>query len=212
MSTNSSDTGPPPLLPAITERQRLGLAAALTALAAAAAIALVIIQLKHARGPTLDLAVLVCIPAISFGRRWPLPVLALASAAAAAQMALGTTSLLVGLVLGVAGYAVAVGVPRRLSIRAVLAAAAIVGAALLYAGMTKGLSPLAAGAVEGFLPLAAGWFIGDSVAARRRYLAGLAEQAERERAAEAERARRRSGRSGCASPASCTTSSPTRSR
>jgi glucose-6-phosphate-specific signal transduction histidine kinase len=41
----------------------------------------------------------------------------------------------------------------------------------------------------GFLPLAAGWFIGDSVAARRRYLAGLAEQAERERATEAERAR-----------------------
>ena len=46
-----------------------------------------------------------------------------------------------------------------------------------------------AGAVVGFLPLAAGWFIGDSVAARRRYMAGLAEQAERERAAEAERAR-----------------------
>ena len=46
-----------------------------------------------------------------------------------------------------------------------------------------------ADAVEGFSPLAAGWFVGDSVAARRRYLAGLAEQAERERAAEAERAR-----------------------
>ena len=44
-------------------------------------------------------------------------------------------------------------------------------------------------AVEGFLPLVAGWFTGDSVAARRRYLAGLAEQAERARAAEAERAR-----------------------
>jgi signal transduction histidine kinase len=43
--------------------------------------------------------------------------------------------------------------------------------------------------VVGFLPLAAGWFIGDSVAARRRYMTGLAEQAERERAAEAERAR-----------------------
>ena len=91
--------------------------------------------------------------------------------------------------LGVSGYTVAVGVPRRLSIRAVLAAAAIFGAALLYAGITKGLAPLAAGAVVGFLPLAAGWFIGDSVAARRRYVAGLAEQAERERAAEAERAR-----------------------
>ena len=45
-------------------------------------------------------------------------------------------------------------------------------------------------AVVGLVPVAAAWFIGDSVAARRRYLAGLAEQAERERAAEAERARR----------------------
>jgi signal transduction histidine kinase len=178
----------PPLWPALTERQRVGLAAALT-LACAAAIALVIIKLGHPRGPRLDLAVFMCIPAISLGRRWPLPVLALASAAAAAQMASGTTSLLLGLVLGVAGYIVAVGVPRRLSIRAVLAAAVIFGAALLYAGITYGTSPLAAGAVTGFLPLAAGWFIGDSVAARRRYVAGLAEQAERERAAEAERAR-----------------------
>jgi signal transduction histidine kinase len=41
-----------------------------------------------------------------------------------------------------------------------------------------------------FLPLAAAWFVGDATAARRRYLAGLAEQAERERVAEAERGRR----------------------
>ncbi|HEY2306149.1 MAG TPA: histidine kinase [Streptosporangiaceae bacterium] len=192
MSTNSPAARPPrpPLLPAITGRRRPGLAAALAALACAAAIALVIIQLGHVPGPRLDLAVLMCIPVLSFGRRWPLPVLALASAAAAAaQVASGTTSLLVSLVLGVAGYTVAAGVPRRLSIRAVLAAAAVFGAALLYTGMASGLSPLAAGAVVGFLPLAAGWFIGDSVAARRRYVAGLAEQAERERAAEAERAR-----------------------
>ena len=179
----------PPLLPVITERQRLGLATALTALAGVAAIALVIAQLRHAHGPGPGLAVLVCVPVIAFGRRWPLPLLALASVAAAAQMATGTASLLVSLVLGVSGYTVAVGVPRRLSIRAVLAAAAIFGAALLYAVTTKGPAPLAAGGVVGFLPLAAGWFIGDSVAARRRYLAGLAEQAERERAAEAERAR-----------------------
>ena len=195
MSTNSSAARPPrppslswlSRLSAITERQRLGLTAALTALGCAAAIALVIIQ--HARGPRPGLTVLMCIPAIAFGRRWPLPALALASAAAAAQMASGTTSLLVSLVLGVTGYIVAVAVPRRLSIRAVLAAAAIFGAALLYAGMTKGRpSLLAAGAVVGLLPLAAGWSIGDSVAARRRYVAGLAEQAERERAVEAERA------------------------
>jgi signal transduction histidine kinase len=186
--TNSPAARPRRAL-AITERQRLGLAAALTALVGAVAIALVIVQRGAAHGPRLDPAVLPCIPVIAFGRRWPLPVLALASAAAAAQMATGITSLLVGLVLGAAGYTVAVGVPRRLSIRAVLAAAAIFAAALLYAGMTRGPSLLAAGAVAGFLPLAAGWFIGDSVAARRRYVAGLAEQAERERAAEAERAR-----------------------
>ena len=179
---------PPPQLPASNGRRRPG-AAALTALACAALIALVIIQARHARGPQLDLVLLIGIPAISFCRRWPLPVLALASAAAAAQMALATTSLLVSLVLGVAGYTVAAGVPRRLSIRAVLVAAAIFGVALLYARMANGPSPFAVGAVEGFLPLAAGWFIGDSVAARRRYVAGLAQQAERERAAEAEHAR-----------------------
>ena len=44
-------------------------------------------------------------------------------------------------------------------------------------------------AFDALLPLAAAWFIGDSVAARRRYQAGLAEQGERERAAEAELAR-----------------------
>lgn len=187
----SPGPGPPrpPLLQAIAGRQRLGIAAALTALAAAAALALAVIHQGHAPGPALDLIVLLCIPAASFGRQWPLPFLALAGTAAAAQMAWGTASPLASVVLGVAGYAVAASVPRGLSIRAVLAAAAIFGAALLYAGLTKGLSPLAAGAILGFLPLAAGWFIGDSVAARRRYVAGLAEQAERERAAEAERGR-----------------------
>jgi signal transduction histidine kinase len=47
----------------------------------------------------------------------------------------------------------------------------------------------AAEAIQALLPLAAAWFIGDSIAARRRYQAGLAEQAERERAAEVELAR-----------------------
>jgi signal transduction histidine kinase len=54
--------------------------------------------------------------------------------------------------------------------------------------MVRDAAP-AAEVVQGLLPLAAAWFIGDSVAARRRYQAGLAEQQERERAAEAERAR-----------------------
>ncbi len=170
--------------------QRAGLAV-ITALGGAAVIALAVIAPVHSPGLRIGLAASICIPVISFGRRWPLPVLALASGVAAAQTALGVTSLLVSLVLGVSGYAVAAGVSRRLSIRAVLAAAVVFGTALLYAGLADAHPPLALGAVEGFLPLAAGWFIGDSAAARRRYEAGLAEQAERERAAEAERAQQR---------------------
>jgi signal transduction histidine kinase len=75
------------------------------------------------------------------------------------------------------------------SIAAALASAAFLGAVLAYAAFEVRPGSIATEAVVRVLPLAAGWFIGDSVAARRHYLAGLAEQAERERAAEAERAR-----------------------
>jgi signal transduction histidine kinase len=167
---------------------RLGLVA-LTALAGLAVIALLLTLPPHARRPGLDLAVLVCVPVLAFGRRWPLPVLGVATALATVQMGSGSSSLALSLMLGVAGYIVAAGLPRRSSIRAVMAAAAVLGVALAFAGITKGAAPLAVDGVEDFLPLAAAWFIGDSVAARRRYVAGLAEQAERERAAEAERAR-----------------------
>jgi signal transduction histidine kinase len=191
VSTNSSASGPPrkPLVPALAGRELLGLAATLTTLACLAAVALVVSHPAHAPGAKLDLAILVCVPLLSLGSRWPLPVLALATAAAATQLAYGETSLLVSIVLGVAGYAAAAGLPRRSSIRAVLVAATAFGVALAYSALTNRAAQVPAGSIEGFLPLAAGWFIGDSVAARRRYVAGLAEQAERERAAEAERER-----------------------
>src|SRR5260370_8752192 len=125
VSTNSSVAGSPrpPVMPAVTERQRLGLAAALTAVACLAAIALVLTLPMHARGPRLVLAILMCIPVTSLAKPCPLSVLGLAIAAAAAQMTSGGASLLLILVLGLAGYTVGAGVPRRLSIRAVLAAA-----------------------------------------------------------------------------------------
>jgi signal transduction histidine kinase len=173
---------------AAAERRLLGLGA-LTALLCLAVMALLLKTQPHARGARLDLAVLACAPVAIFGRRWPLPVLGLAVDAAVAQAMSGGQSLLASLLLGLAGYAVAAGLPRWLSVRAVVVAATVFGVALAYAWLTHEAAPLAAEAVLGFLPLAAGWFIGDSVAARRRYLAGLAEQAEREGAAEAERAR-----------------------
>jgi signal transduction histidine kinase len=169
---------------------RLGLAV-LAVLGYLAAIVFLLGPPGHARGPKpgLDLVVLASVPVVVFGRRWPLPVLAVATALVATPMAFGTAGLSEGLILGVTGYIVAAGLPRRSSIRAVMAAAAAVGVALAFAWITKNPAPLAVESVVAFLPLAAAWFIGDSVAARRRYVAGLAEQAERERAAEAERAR-----------------------
>jgi len=121
-------------------------------------------------------------------RRWPSPVLAVAAAATGLVMAAGNASLPFGLMLGLAVYLIASNRPRRTSIRAALTAAAVLGGAMLYSALAVRNPPLALEAVAGYSPLVAGWFVGDSVAARRCYVAGLVEQAERERAAEAERA------------------------
>jgi signal transduction histidine kinase len=187
--TNPSTAGVsrPPALLLVTKRLQPGLPV-LFALVYLTGVALKLTLSGPNRGPGLELAVMVVMPVVAFGRRWPLPVLGVVTALAVAPMVLGAPSLAASLALGLAGYQVAAGRPRRSSIRGVIAAAGVLGAALAFAGITNGSAPLAVLGVENFLPLAAAWFIGDSVAARRRYMAGLAEQAERERAAEAERA------------------------
>jgi signal transduction histidine kinase len=113
-------------------------------------------------------------------------VLAAVTAANAMVMAAGNSVLPFGILLGAGSYFAASRLPRRVSIPAAAASAAALGGALLYAALTARHALLAQETVVGYLPLVAGWFIGDSVAARTRYLAGLAEQA---RAAEAEHSR-----------------------
>ncbi len=142
----------------------------------------------HERGQRLFLGLLVCGPILLL-RRWPRLVLAVAAAANVLVMATGNASLAFGMVLGIALYFVASRLPRPVSIKAAAATAVPLGGALIYAWLAIRNTAPAAEAVEGLLPATAGWCVGDSVAARRRYLAGLAEQAERERAAEAMRAR-----------------------
>src|SRR5580693_1668362 len=142
----------------------------------------------HGPGRGLVLALLVCGPIVLL-RRWPLPVLAVVAAATAVVMAAGNAPLAFGLMLGLAVYFVASQLPRRWSVPAATATATALGVALVYAALAVRTASPAVEAVAGLVPLVGAWFIGDSVAARRRYLAGLAEQAERERAAEAERAR-----------------------
>jgi signal transduction histidine kinase len=124
------------------------------------------------------------------GRQWLALVFFAASAGLATFVTTtGSVAPPMMLLLGLAVYLVASRLPRSVSVPAVLLAAAALVAALLYATRTRTGVSLAVEAVEALLPLAAAWFIGDAVAARRRYQAGLAEQAERERAAEVERAR-----------------------
>jgi signal transduction histidine kinase len=122
-------------------------------------------------------------------RRRLLPLLAVAAVATGLVIATGKASLPFGIMLGLAVYLVASRMPRRQSIPLALATALVIGTGLVYVELAHPYPPLIVDAVAGFGPLIAGWFVGDSAAARRRYVAGLAAQAERERAAEAERAR-----------------------
>jgi signal transduction histidine kinase len=177
--------GHPPV--ALGERQW----SASVVFAAGAGLALLTLAvgpLSHAPGRGLVPALLVCGPIVAL-RRWPVPVLAVAAAATAVVMAAGNAPLSFGVMLGLAVYFVASRLPRRWSVPAALATAAALGVALVYAALAVRHASPASEAVASLVPVAAAWFIGDSVATRRRYLAGLAEQAERERAAEAERAR-----------------------
>jgi signal transduction histidine kinase len=186
-------------------RASMALLTALAVLACVAAGLLTIHVPSRAHGPKLPLLVVVllvvlaCAPAAfprrwpAIRRRWPVPLLVVATAVVAAEIASGNTSVPFTLLLALAVYGVASTMPRRRSIRAALAAAVVIGGALLASWARVGPSSAWQAAAESLLPLAAAWFIGDSVTTRRRYLAGLAWQAEQQRAAEAERARREAG-------------------
>ena len=179
----------PGSLPAAFDRRRWLAVAVLVVCAELVVLALAIGPYPHEKGQQRLLLVLVLCGPIMLLRRWPLPVLAAVTAANAMVMAAGNSVLPFGIVLAIASYLAASRLPRRVSIPAAAASAAALGGALLYGALTARNALLTQEVVVGFLPLVAGWFTGDSVAARQRYLAGLAEQAERARAAEAEHAR-----------------------
>ena len=126
---------------------------------------------------------LACVPIVVL-RRWPLPVLGMVTAVAGLDTARGVASLAFGCLLGLALYLAALRLARPRSIALAVAVAAALGAAVVYSAFAIKKAPVAAEVVQNFVPLAGAWFIADSVAARRRYQAGLAVQAERERAAE----------------------------
>src|SRR5579863_3200112 len=149
---------------------------AVTAFVISGALVTLSLSYPNDHGKRLLLAWLVSIPVVAL-RRWPLPVLAVVTVANALVMEDGNAPLPLGIILGLAAYLAASRLPRRVSITAAAISAAALGGALIYADLSAPRAQIAVEAVQGFLPLAAGWFIGDSAAARRRYQAGLAEQA-----------------------------------
>ncbi len=134
------------------------------------------------RGGRLLVPVLACVPIVVL-RRWPLPVLGVVTAGGGMVVASGSASLPYGCLLGLALYFSALALPRPKSIALALAVATALSAAVVYSAFGDMMAPVGAEVAVNFVPLAGAWFIADSVASRRRYQAGLAAQAERERAA-----------------------------
>jgi len=169
-------------------------AAAVGACAALAMLAMARWRFPHGSvaGQGLLLAVAFGSPVAAL-RRWrPAAVAAMAATTAANCLCLawsGQIVLPLAAMLGLAMYFATARLGRRRSLALALAASAAIGGMLAYVAFTMRLAPVLGDAIVVFVPLAAAWFIGDSSAARKRYLEGLAGLAERERAAEAERAR-----------------------
>lgn len=168
----------------ITERQLF----AVSALACCAAFVGLTLALRadpRAGGQRLALTLLAFGPVLAL-RRWPLPFHVLATVATAIGVSTGSVSLPFGILLGITTYQIAIQLPHRISLRVAAATVAVLCGGLIYAAITIRHPPLFGAAVQGLVPLTAAWFIGDGIAARRRYLAIEAQQADRERA---ERAR-----------------------
>lgn len=180
--------GPPEQMTGTFEERRSRAVVVPAALLGLAALVLALGPHPNEGGPRLAVALVACGPMLLL-RRWPVPVLAASVIAAAVVIASGAAPLPLAVVLGLATYLVSSQLPRRLSIPVSLAAAAAICGALLYAALNRQSAPLALLAIEGLVPLGAAWFVGDAVAARRRYQAGILDQRAREQALEAERAR-----------------------
>jgi signal transduction histidine kinase len=176
-------------LPAGLRRRQVLATTLLAVCAVLATLALVSGPYPHPQSQRVLLALVASAPIVAL-RRWPLPGLVVSAAASTLFVAgSGEESLPLGLVTALAMYFAASRLPRDRSIRVAAAVGAALAAGMVYAVFSGRAPVMVAGAAIGLVPLAGAWFAGDSAAARRRYLAGLAEQEERERAAEAERAR-----------------------
>jgi signal transduction histidine kinase len=123
---------------------------------------------------------------VAVRRIWPIPVLAVVTGACCVLTGLAKLPATVDVTLGMAVYTAAVRCRRTVAVAVLGGVELALGAGVLAAAAG---SKSQADAARGLLVAGALWFIGDSVRERRRYLAGLAEQAAQRHRAEAERGR-----------------------
>jgi signal transduction histidine kinase len=180
---------PPPLTYRITSRQWLAIDVA----SAVLTMVVMTFGLRVLHGPrfvvpTPDVAVATVAATlpVAVRRLWPVPVLAVVTVAVGYLTALGRAPLTTDLMLGMASYMVAVRLPRTPAVIALVGVEAAILAGLLTASVTAHAENVM---LHSMLAAAATWFVGAGVRERRRYRAGVAEQAERQQRDEAERGR-----------------------
>ncbi len=189
-SDRPDDMPRPPLTYRIPPGQWLAIdigAAVLTAILLTSGLH--VIHAPHFRVPSAPVAALFAAATlpVAVRRIWPLPVFIVVVAAVAALTALGRAPLSADLMLGMAAYMAALRLSRPVAVAALVAAETAIGAGLLSAA--------AAGRTDSellhsMLAAAAMWFVGVGVRERRKYQAGVAEQAAQRQQAEAAHSRR----------------------
>jgi signal transduction histidine kinase len=187
--SNRLTEGPrPPLIYRMAPRQWL----TVDVVAAVLALLVITFGLRLLHGPrfhlpTPDVALVsaaATLP-VAVRRLWPLPVLAVVTIAVALLTAVGRALLTSDLMLGMAIYMAAVRLPRASAVVTLVATEAAILAGLLTATVTAHAQN---DMLHSMLAAAAMWFVGTGVRERRRYQAGLAQQAARRQLTEAEHA------------------------
>jgi signal transduction histidine kinase len=162
---------------------------AIDCVAAAVATAAVFVGFRHgvhfhAPSPVTEAFALAATSPVAVRRIWPVPVFALVTVGCASLTALGRLPDMASVMLGMAAYMAAARYRRPFALALLTGAEGALGAGLLAAAAT---SAQQVDWVRSLVVCGAMWFVGDSVRERRRYLAGLAGQAEQRRRAEAQR-------------------------
>lgn len=177
-----------PFLPISLSQRELYALDGLAALLGCLATAFVLRSAGHPHRLVAVSLTLISSAPILLRRRWPIPVLAVVTAGIAGLVILGQLPFTLTAMLGLAGYMVAALATRRSSVVALMGAEAVSAVAIALARLS-GSRSLEAYVIESILSLVAAWLVGDTVKARRIYLAGLADQAQQQRITDAERGR-----------------------